>query len=146
MIMDRQLTCSTAQAVTGDAFSTVIDLAASGRDIGRSEELRAIALVGSAFTSDGAGTLIVHLVESANADLSSPTILASANGGVAYAVADLTAGRVLMDIAVPQTSKRYVAFQYDNGTAVFTGGTVTAGLVKNSPSPIAGRPTGNTGL
>lgn len=146
MIMDRQIAPSTAQAVTATAFSTdVIDLAAANRDLGRSTPLRAIVTVGTQFTAAGAGTLVVELVESANADLSSPTVLAQSNGGTPLALATLAPGYLAMDIQIPTTTKRYLGFRYTVATGPMTGGTISASIVMDTPSPIATRPTGVTG-
>ena len=146
MYWDRQLCPSWGQSVAvavGTVVSTdKIDLQTS-RDISRVNELRAVAQLGAAVTSGGAGTLEAQLVESASADLSAPTILA--RSGV-IALAALTTGAVLLDVPMPTTSKRYVGYNYVVGGATLTGGTINAGLVKNSESPIATRPTGNTGL
>lgn len=150
MYMDRQLTCSTGQNLAqaaGTYVSTdVIDLATSGRDVSRHNELRAYSGVGTAFASGGAGTLIAQLVQSDAADLSNPDVLLQSNGGAALALAALTAGTVLIDSAMPQTSKRYLGYRYIIGGAAMTAGTVTSGLVKNTQTPIGLRPTGNTGL
>lgn len=146
MYWDRQLTPSWGQSIAAAAGTVVstdkIDLQTS-RDISRVNELRAVAQLGAAVTSGGAATVDVQLIESASADLSSPTVLLSTG---ALAIAALTAGAVLMDAPMPATSKRYVGWQYVIGTATTTAGTINAGLVKNSPSSIASRPTGNTGL
>ena len=147
MIMDRQIAPSTAQAVTVTAFSTdVIDLAVANRDLGRSEPLRAISTVDTAFTAAGAGTLLVELVESANADLSSPTVLFAANGGTPFALAALVpGGNRLMDIKIPTTTKRYLGFRYTVATGPMTAGAVSSSIVMDTPSPIATRPYGVTG-
>lgn len=147
MYWDRQLTPSWGQSIAAAAGTVVstdkIDLATVGRDISRHNELRAVAQLGAAVTSGGAATVDVQLVESASADLSAPTVLASTG---ALAIAALTAGATLMDIPVPATSKRYLGFNYVIAAFATTAGTINAGLVKNSPTAIANRPTGNTGL
>lgn len=147
MYMDRQLTNSTGQTLAAAAGTIVstdkIDLAASGRDISRHNELRAIAILGAAVTSGGAATVTVQLVESDNADLSAPVVLMSSP---VFALAALTAGAVLFDSPVPATARRYLGWNFVIGTATTTGGTITAGLVKNTETAISRRPTGNTGL
>lgn len=149
MIQDRQLTPSVAQAVTVTAFSTdVVDLA-SNADIGRSSNggsgLRAFSKVDTAFTAGGAGTLLVELVQSANADLSTPDVLAQSNGGTPFALAALIQGATLMDIAIPRTSKRYLGFRYTVATGPMTAGAVTSSFPISSSTPQADRPLGVTG-
>lgn len=145
--LDRQLTGSAAQSVAmaaGSVFSTdVIDLANSGRDISRANELRALCLVGAAVTSGGAATLTVELVQSANPDLSSPDVLYTTG---AVALANLGAGAVLVDTAMPATTKRYLGWRFTVGAATTTGGTVTATITKNTHSAGISRPAGNTGI
>lgn len=145
--LDRQLTGSSAQSLAfaaGSQFSTdVIDLANAGRDLGRMNEMRALAVLGAAVTSGGAATVTVELVESANPDLSSPAVLYTTG---ALALAALTAGATLVDIAVPATTRRYLGWRYTVAVATTTGGTITSTIVPNTNSPAAARPLGNTGV
>lgn len=107
---DRETLFSNNQAVTtGTQYST--DKYDTGKanhpNINTGRELQLLAVVTEAFTS---GTsLTVNFVESANSDLSSPTVLASS--GV-IAEANLTVGARLMASAMPRTSKRYLGFQF----------------------------------
>lgn len=127
MIMDAQNRPSNAQSVvgTGTIVSTdSIDLLSAADNIGRSAQpLRAIAVMTTALT--GATSIQAQLIESANGNLSSPTVLAS---GPVVAVAAAAAGAKLMDAAMPDTAARYLGFQYVIvGTS--TGGAVTSGIV-----------------
>lgn len=118
---DRELTFSNDQAVTtGTQYSTdKYDTGLAGHpNINTNRELQVLVVVTEEF-ADGT-SLVVNLVESANADLSAPTILA-ASGTVVEA--NLTVGKRLLATAVPRTSKRYLGLQF------VTSGTHTAGKV-----------------
>jgi len=126
MYMDAQARPSLDQAVTtGTQASTdSIDLLSAIDNPGRSGmPLRAIAVVTTAFA--GGTSLQVNLIQSANSDLSSPDVLAS---GAVTAEASLTAGAKLLDVPMPDTTKRYLGFQYVT-VGTHTAGKVTAGIV-----------------
>jgi hypothetical protein len=129
MITDAQTNFSNAQALTtGTVVSTNSYDMGVARDIGRGRDLRIYCNVTTAFAS---GTsLQVNVIESVNSDLSSATVIAS---GPTVAEAALTAGKVALDIVLPQTSKRYVGLQYVN-TGTHTAGAVTSGIVMNTDS------------
>lgn len=144
MITDRELMCSIDQAITGDANSTDVIDTSIARDLGRGHPMRVRAQVTTTFTSGGAGTLNIQFVESAAAALTSPNVLLQTG---ALALATLVAGYIALDAVLPRTSLQYLGFIYDNGTAVFTAGKVTAGLVEATETPMADRPSNyNTGF
>ena len=119
-MFDRELIFSNDQAVTtGTQYSTdKYDAGPTAENINTNRALQVACTVTTAFAS---GTnLTVNFVESDNADLSSPTVLATSG---AVAEASLTVGRELLRTAVPRTSKRYLGFQF------VTSGTHTAGKV-----------------
>lgn len=128
MILDRQLFLSNAQALTmGTVLSTnTIDLA-SARDIGVGDNLELFIRVIAPLT--GGTSVQFAYVTSANADLSSPSIIVQTPPVPA---ASLVAGSEWLRVQVPALSdtasrQRYIGVQYTiNGT--FTAGTVTAGL------------------
>lgn len=130
MYMDAQARPSNAQSVAAAAGTIVstdsIDLLAAADNPGRSgQPLRAIAVMTTALV--GAGTSIqAQLISSANSNLSSPTVLAS---GPTVAVASATAGAVLLDVPMPDSSQRYLGFQYVVSGGTTTAGAVTAGIV-----------------
>lgn len=132
MITDRELTFSNDQAVTtGTQVSTdKVDTGAAGININTNRELQIFVSVTTAFA--GGTSLNVNLVESASADLSSPTVLASS--GVT-AEADLTAGRVLLRTAVPRTSKRYLGLQFVT-VGTHSAGTIFGGIVRDSDDSV----------
>jgi hypothetical protein len=129
MITDAQTKFSDAQAVTtGTQVSTNAYDMGVARDIGRGRNLRVYANVGTAFT---AGTsLQTNVIESANSDLSSPSVIAT---GAVIAEASLTAGARLLDIVLPQTSKRYIGLQFVT-VGTHTAGTVNGGIVMDTDS------------
>lgn len=97
-------------------------------DIGAGAVPELLMQVTQTFTSGGAGTLRFDLIMSANADLSSPTILASTQ---AIALATLVAG-YLARLAIPAgITARYLGAQYVVATATMTAGKCTTGLLLN---------------
>ena len=132
MIIDAQTRLANAQAITtGTQLSENTHDAGSARDIGRGREIRVIAIVDTSFA--GGTSLAANVVESANADLSSPTVIAA---GPVIAEASLTAGAKLLDRVLPQTSKRYVGLQFVS-VGTHSAGKVTAGLVLDTDSNTA---------
>lgn len=145
MYMDAQNRPSNNQSVAAAAGTIVstdsIDLLTANDNPGRSgQPIRAIATMTAALVGAGA-SIRAEFIESANSNLSSPTVLiAGPTTGVAAAVA----GAKLLDAPLPDTTKRYVGFQYVITGATTTGGTVTAGLVAGTDRPVSNIPM-NTG-
>jgi len=129
MITDAQTRFSSAQAITtGTQLSTnAYDLGVA-RDAGRGQPLRIVATIDTTFT--GGTSLQVNIVESANSDLSSATVIST---GTAIVEASLTAGSKIVDRHLPQTSKRYIGLQYVT-VGTHTAGALTAGIVLDSDS------------
>jgi len=131
MYLDKLTMLSEAQAVTATAFSTnTIDLG-TARDIGAGTELCLSMTVDEAFTAAGAATLEAQVVCSANANLSSPTVLGS-TGPIAKT--ELTLGRKPIEIKVPRSillaqpvGQRYFGVQFVVATGPMTAGKVTVG-------------------
>jgi hypothetical protein len=69
----------------------------------------------------------VNFVESANSDLSSPTVLIT---GTVTVEASLTAGARLLARTMPPTSKRYLGLQFVT-VGTHTAGTIFGGLVRD---------------
>ena len=125
---DRELTFSNDQAITtGTQYSTdKYDTGlADHPNINTNRELQILVVVTTAFA--GGTSLVVNLVESDNADLSSPDILA-ASGTVVEA--SLIVGARLLATAVPRTSKRYLGLQFVT-VGTHTAGTVFGGIVRD---------------
>lgn len=110
MITDAQNRPSNSQAITGTGTvvsTDSVNLLTANRNLGRAFPMRAHVNV---MTSLAGGTSIqAQLIESANANLSSPTVLAS---GPVVPLASAVAGAELLDVPFPGTTKQYVGFQY----------------------------------
>lgn len=121
MYTDAELRPSQAQSVVGAAGNYVstntIDLLAAVNNQGRGRPRRAYGVMTE--TLAGATNIKLQYIQSANADLSSPDVLVD---GAVFAAAASTPGTVLMDVALPDNTKRYVGFR-----AVTTGSNATAG-------------------
>lgn len=148
MLIDKETLLSDSQdlaQVAGTYVSTnSIDLGVAGtppagfqargtqpHDIGRSRKAQLLVQVDETFTSGGAATVKAELIMSANADLSSPTILESTQ---AIALATLVAGyQFRLGVPVGITA-RYLGVQFVIGTATTTAGKVTAALLLDRQS------------
>lgn len=130
MLTDALLQLSTAQAVTATAFSTnTIDLG-TARDMGVGTDLYALIQTDVSATAAGAATVNFQVVSSANANLSSPNVIAQTD---AIPKTDLTAGRKVIEIAISPAvlnslpvGQRYLGIQYLVGTGPLTAGSFTA--------------------
>lgn len=132
MIMDAQNRPSNAQAITtGTQVSTdSIDMLTAYDNPGRSgQPLRAIALVTTTLT--GGTSVKAELIQSANSNLSSPDVLAS---GSVVVEASAVAGAVLLDVPLPDITKRYLGFQFVT-VGTHGAGAVTAGIVAGTDRP-----------
>jgi hypothetical protein len=116
-----------------------IDLLTANRNVGRSFPMRMHAVVTAALA--GGTSIQAQVIESANSNLSSPTVLAS---GAVVPLASAIAGAEILDVPVPGTSKRYLGVQYVL-VGTFTGsGAVSAHVVAETDNqPYI---TMNTGL
>lgn len=125
MITDRQLIFSLNQAITtGTQLSTdVYDTGAANININTNRELQVYVAVTTAFA--GGTSLNVNLIQSATSNMASPDVLASSGVTV---TASLTRGAVLLRLAIPRTSKRYLALQYVT-VGTHTAGNVWGGIV-----------------
>ena len=127
MITDSLLRVSEDQAITTTAFSTnTIDLG-TARDIGEGSALYMNFCVTTALTN---GTSVkFEVVTSANANLSSPTVIGSSD---AVLTAALTQGKNIVVRINPDkggTGKRYLGARYTvSGT--YNAGAVTADVVE----------------
>lgn len=134
MYTDAQNRPSDNQAVSGNGTTVKstdsIDLLTANRNVGRGGPMRAIAQV----TADmvGGTSLIASLIESANSDLSSSTVIAS---GPSVALADAVAGAILIDVPMPDTNARYIGFQYALTGNFTAGGTISAHIVAGTDRP-----------
>jgi hypothetical protein len=137
---NRPTTVSQAITGTGTVVSTdSIDLLTANRNVGRGFALRMYAVVTTALA--GGTSIQVQMIQSANANLSSPDVLAS---GAVVALASAVAGARLLDAPIPGTTKRYLGLQFVL-VGTFTGaGAVQGGVVAETDN--MPYPTMNTGL
>jgi len=144
MITDRELTLSDNQLITVTANSTDV-IAMTGLRFGRGQRLRFYVQVDAALVSAGASTLTVALVQADNAALTT-------NPEVLYTTADIPKATLvpngkqfLVDIDIPKQSKNFLGATYTVGTGPFTGGSITAGFVTDTPTPLNDQPAYYTG-
>lgn len=127
MITDKLLRVSEDQAVTTTAVSTdTIDLKVA-RDMGEGHNLFMNFAVTAALT--GGTSVKFEVISSANANLSSPTVIGSSD---AIVTADLTAGKnvaVAINPQIASNGEQYLGARYTvSGT--YSAGTVTADIVE----------------
>lgn len=148
MLLDALLQLSNAQAVTATAVSTnTIDLSQS-RDLGPGENLHAVIGVDTTATAAGAATVTFQIISSANANLSSPTVLSQTD---AIPIANLTVGRkpIVIDLSpavllAQPIGQRYLGIQYTVATGPLTAGAFTAYLSNSEVTVGANYPSGFT--
>jgi hypothetical protein len=126
MITDKLLRVSEDQALTTTAVSTnTIDLSVA-RDMGEGQELFMNFAVTAALT--GGTSVKFEVIQSASADLSSPTVIGSTD---AVVTASLVAGyntAVRVNPQIGSKGQRYIGARYTiSGT--YSAGTVTADVV-----------------
>ena len=126
MITDKLLRVSTDQALTTTAVSTdTIDLSIA-RDMGEGQELFMNFAVTAALT--GGTSVKFEVIQSASADLSTPTVIGSTDAVVS---ASLVAGyntAVRINQQIGSKGQRYIGARYTiSGT--YSAGTVTADVV-----------------
>lgn len=120
------------QSVTATAASTdVLDLGPlthgnTRRDIGAGEPLYLVIAVLVAAAAAGAATVNFQLQTS---DDNATWVTLFDSGSVA--LADMTAGKRPVAVAVPRGVRRYLRVNYSVGTGPLTAGTFWAGLVKD---------------
>jgi hypothetical protein len=117
------------------ALGDVIDLQASGLDMGQGGALSLVIMMSEDATSDGAATASFSLVSDA---VDTPATDGSATVHVttrAFDLADMMAGTVLVSVVLPNGAyERYVGLVQTTGTAAFTGGAVKAFLTAGPAS------------
>jgi hypothetical protein len=116
------------------ALGDVIDLQASGLDMGQGANLSLVIMVSEGATSVGAATasfsLVSDAVETPATDGSATVHLTTA----VFPLAAMTAGTVLASVVLPNGAyERYVGLLQTTGGAAFTGGAIKAFLT-NDPA------------
>lgn len=127
MYLDTLNEFSDKQAVTATAISTkVVDLGPAPRDVGTGEPLYLVVACDETFNN--LDSLTVALESSDAAGLTSSTVHVEKT----VAAADLTAGKVLLSVALPAGDyKRNLGMRYTVAGAAPTAGKVSAALVKD---------------
>jgi len=135
MLLDSSNQFSASQALTalGSTASTnIIDLGIA-RDIGDAvtASLYLLCQVATAFTSGGSATLQVQVQSAPDNGSGSPGAWSTLEQSDAIPVASLVQGYKFLPGAMvsPATPGRFLRLNFVIGTAVMTGGTVTAALV-----------------
>lgn len=135
MILSKQTTFSEDQAITATAISDVIQFADTGtvpgeaanmvRNLGPGNELPLLVQVTESFNN--LTSLTITLETSANADLSSSTVLATSG---AVALADLTAGnKAMLSRIMPDGEVlEYLGLRYTVAGSAPSTGKITAAL------------------
>ena len=143
MILSINQLFSDAQAITADAISNVIDLglartphrakAALEQDIGKGSAVPLLIQVVEAFNT--LTSLEITVEVSANADLSSSTVLLTQS----IPLADLVAGKTTYVQVVPTgASKRYLGIRYNVVGTNPTEGKITAGITVGNQTNFTG--------
>jgi hypothetical protein len=138
MYTDKQTLCSDSQVVTATAVSTnSYDTGnlTPKRDIGRGEDLRAIAQIVGAPTG---GTSIQGEIIQAD-DSALTTNVETLSLGPVVAVAAALAGKRLIDQVLPSNTRRFVGFRYTVVGSPSPGATIQAGLFRHGdsmPAPV----------
>lgn len=126
MFVDALLTLSDAQALTATAVSTnTIDCGnpTVKRDIGSGEPVKLVVSMDVALGGTSP-TMLIEVLQSANADLSTPDVIAS-SGSIAGA-AEAPVGKIFqLPLPPGRITKRYLGARYTLGGTSPTG-TVTA--------------------
>lgn len=144
MITDRELTLSDNQLITVTANSTDV-IAMTGLRFGRGQRLRFYVQVDAALVSAGASTLTVALVQADNAALTTNPEVLYTTAAIPKATLVPNGKQFLVDIDIPKQSKNFLGATYTVGTGPFTGGSITAGFVTDTPTPLNDQPTYYTG-
>lgn len=138
-VFDAELKYAAEQALTATADSENILNLSANRDIGMGSPMWLVVLVNETFVSGGNSTLDATLVTDDNeAFSSSKTLLTMAQ----VAKAAMVAGAVLYKERIPRGFEQYSKMVLTVGTANFTAGKLTIGIV-NDVEDIKYLPIGN---
>jgi hypothetical protein len=132
-ITDAQNRPSNAQAIAATDTTVLstnsIDLLTANRDIGRGGPMRMVAVITTAMA--GGTSIKAELIQSADGALGTPDVLAT---GPVVTTANGIAGKTILDVLIPDTSKQYLGLRYTLVGAV-SAGKVTTTVVATSPRP-----------
>lgn len=139
MIIDTRTQFASATALNTGAAGTytlgdVIDLKASGLDIGHGEPLYLVIQVSTTATSGGSATANFTLASDSTASIATDGSASVHYTTGAIALSALTAGTMVAVAALPQgTYERYLGLLQTTGTAAFTAGKINAFLTLDPP-------------
>ena len=127
---DSQMLLAEAQVETaiGDQVSTNRYDAGAAQDSGVGEPLILLAKVNTTVTSGGAAT-VQAVLQTSDTEGSGYTDLAA---GEEVALADLVAGKKLLELKVPHLGKQFYQVVWRIGTAVLTAGSFDAWFIKDA--------------
>lgn len=119
--------------LTGGTFASPGGYGTIARDAAKGQDFNFIVQVDTTFTSGGAATLLVEIVQADDAALG--TNRETLNQSAVIALATLKAG-YRFRVAVPRSgiTRRYLGVRYTIGTAAMTAGTCSAGIAANMSS------------
>lgn len=105
-------------------------------DFGRANELDINGIVTQTFTSAGAATLQIQVIQADDAALTTNVEVLREGRALAAGTqpAVYTAGKVFNIGKPPSMTRRYLGLQYTIGAATTTAGKITAGLGRGVPS------------
>lgn len=133
MLLDSNMICAEAQAVTASAVSSsAMQVGDNGGILGAGEDIGFIVKVTTDFAT--LTSLTVHVVGSSDSALSSYDIIASSP---AVALADLTAGETIFSgqsVPITEDIYPYYGFYFEVTGSDATAGAVTALFGKSIPS------------
>jgi hypothetical protein len=139
MILDKLTTFCSATALNTGAAGTyllgdVIDLKASGLNLGVGDPLWLVIQVTTAATSAGSATATFKLASDAQAAIATDGSASVHIVSDTIAVANLTAGKAVLAVALPRGRyERYLGLLQVTGTAAFTAGAINAFLTFDPP-------------
>lgn len=137
MNTDRELLCSERQAIVGPVVSTDSLRLAAFNDLDKARPLRCFAATEGSFTGTATG-LTIELVQADNAALTVNVESLGTTGTIP--TAQLNPARVVLDAALPAVQRPYFGYRYTPVGGSFGTGSITAGLVTATGTPISARP------
>ncbi|MDP5279913.1 hypothetical protein Q9Q95_13340 [Sphingomonas sp. DG1-23] len=143
MNTDKELLASEKQTVTSTPLVSTDSILVSGLGgQSRSRNLRAVAQVETSFTGGTGTALTVELIQADNAALSTNVTSLGTSGAIANGSSNVnvSAGKRLLDIPLPEFTQPYAGFRYTSATGAYGAGAITAGFVIGSETPQASRP------
>lgn len=131
-LIDVQALFSDKQVVTATAVSSnSYDTLATRRNLGRMGE-RVRITTDAAAAAAGAATVTFDLIQADDSALTTNVTVLASTGAIGKAA--LTLGSAPFDIAIPDTTQRYVGVRYTVATGPLTAGTFTAAVVGDGGS------------